>query len=955
MDYRHSVEWPLLPLWQIHLLHQPLMRLAQSCHALTLKQDELAVRGKIDCKDSIAVVGSRCNHKHCRMATTAIAPQSNGVGPAGPADQTAWELSQYEKIMEIRDQVFAGTHPRLKLLTPVSSIKYPQPPPPEKAGITALPPPASQIPPSSTGRFHPPPPPPNVQSRISSNVPSVAATATSIDPIFLTKSDVLLKAETQQRRQRIERVLADQVKEKQATSKQRAFDQDDLPDFNVTEVLRKAQELVKPVKFTEISGANGNASASDSFDENTFYSSQMNDLDSTPELADKPEPPRKGQDCKFFARGDDCPYGEQCIYAHNPATRRNAQEQVAQVQVVDRRNTDPQARPSDRRSGQQSVTHDNTEGPSPAELAAEQRIAQLEAELRALRNGQLGPPTINTSTQEVQEEDSVYSPPDAFPPKPNDESSGRKTDQPVFHCRRCPEKFPSNSKLHLHVAAHHTKKKGDKSPETPTATRTRQQQRRRTSAHVENSDREFPREENAVGSPMINEGRVVRNQITSPVAPQPARVSPLAVARMPPISQTQGPQRQIDEDVRGPANGTIPAPNGQNQAANPRKRRRGRDSGERTRNVVARREPPSPGIRIKEEPMSPGPFTEPIEVWEPRGRPEDRGPIYVDEISPRYINQDSVIHRPSIIDRPAPRYILDEPDLRRIVSTRQARGAPQTQAVNERYPSPHLLLARAPSRVYVPRQDAEAPRRYRTSVQPEVMPYVDRDSAPSPRFREVSTMMAPPPRRIVVDQYGNQFYEHEVAPMPMPRPRQSSVVAYPRPTGHADESYQLSGPRQSIARIPQPLDNGHASNYIRNGPSPPPSRYVEFVPPTHRRQPVDRSADVLYGNEPQLRREDGRRMIEYAPPHANGRYEEVRPVEGITRISSVRPVSHQYEGGPERLTRVQSVHPEGRRVVSLGNEAISRDIRHTSVRPDDPYARPMEYAPPRPQYYDNRG
>ncbi|KAL8691216.1 MAG: hypothetical protein Q9218_003512 [Villophora microphyllina] len=888
------------------------------------------------------------------MAATVIAPQSNGFRPADPVDQKAWELAQQEKILEIRDQVFAGAHPRLKLLAPLPPVSHPQPlPTSQKVGSTIPPNLASHDSQPSLGGLHPVPPFTNVQLRASPHVAPVAPSASGIDPIFLTKSDVLVRAETQQKRQRIERVLADQIKEKQASSKQRSFDHDDLPDFDVTEVLRKAQELVKPVKFSEISGANGNASASDSFDENTFYSSQMND--STPEAIDKSEQPRRAplkQDCKFYLRGEECPYGEQCIYAHDPTKRRDTQGPIAQVQVVDTNDADSQALSSVRDPGQQHLQNQDDA------ISQAERITQLEAQLMALKAKQsepnsntLRPPVIDTRVvQQPQEEEPVYSPPDVFPPKSNDVSSARQLDH-SFHCRRCPEKFPSNSKLHLHVAAHHTKKKRDQSPDTPITMRTRQQQRR-VSAHGEVSDREYPRRENGVRSPVVNEGRVVRNQITSPVAPQPARVSPLAVSRLPPISQMQRPERLNNENGGGDEINTGFALKG--QLLNPKKRRRGRESGEQVRSVVPRREPSSPEIRIKEEPMSPVPFAEPIERWESRGRQEERGPIYIEEALPHYQDQERVVQRPSIIERPAPRYVLDgyppappsvhEPDLRRIVSTRQAR-APLTG--NEGYASPRLP-SRAASHVYVPRQEAEVPRQYRASIQPELMPYVDRDVAPSPRLREVSNMMAPPPRRIIVDQYGNQFYEQEVAPMP--RPRQSSVVAYARPTEYPDQPFQGPASRPPVARIPQAIEDRRGSNYTRNEPTTPPSRYVEYVSPTHHRQPFERGTEMFYGNPQNRQRDEGVRMTEY-PYQTTGPYEETRPAEGIPRISSVRPVGHHYEGGPERVTRVQSVHPESRRVISLGGEMVPPGVRHMSVRPDDTYARTIGYAPTRPQYY----
>ncbi|KAL8868515.1 MAG: hypothetical protein Q9174_004939, partial [Haloplaca sp. 1 TL-2023] len=837
MDYGGRPVLDFLPLRKFNSLHQPLTRLARAWSTLPSTRVESAVSYEAN----TAVAESSCRQGNCAMAMTAIAPLSNGVGPAAPSDRSPspspWEVSQYEKIMEIRDQVFAGTHPRLKLLNPLPA-DVPLTTPRNKGNDISLAYTSNESQPYGAASSHLPS---NLTSLVTPQVPVPTASASGIDPIFLTKSDVLLRAETQQRRQRIERILADQVKDKQAMSNRPKFDQDDFPDFDVTEVLKRAQEIVKPVKFADISGANGNASASasDSFDENTFYSSQMND--STPEHVEKPIPKQSGV-CNYDANGEDCPYGEHCIFPHRSAP----------VQP-NKGNTHSQASSGPPKSVQNPPQQTSNPSAPPAEIAAQKRIAELEAQLRALKSGNLPdnnnvstrPHQINTrSAQEMQEEESVYSPPDAMPPQPQ-----------TYQCRRCQEKFSLKSKLDLHIAAHHTKKKFDKSPEAPVATRTRQQQRY-SPAHVDQSDREFPHEIVAQ-SPIVNEGRVVRNGITTPVAPQPARVSPLAVARVPPIAQSQS------------ANGASPAQSGRHQAVNPKKRRRRHESRDRARNVVARREA-SPEIRIKEEPVSPPPFTGALERWDQPHRPEERRPIYIDEVSPRYQHT---------FDRPPPRYVVEEPNLRRIVSTRQAHGAMQagedrhacpddtyqvpgprhsvariTQPTeyerernyvrNEPSPprsryveyvspnhrqqafdrpaevmSPQPPMVRAPSQAYASRQEVEVPRHYRASIQPEALPLVNRNAAPSPRFREVSSMMAPPPRRIVVDQYGNQFYEQEVAPMP--RPRQASVGTYPRSAG--------------------------------------------------------------YANEFQPRRDEGMRMVEYAAPQTNGGYEELRPMEGISR------------------------------------------------------------------------
>ncbi|KAI4106724.1 MAG: hypothetical protein LQ339_002915 [Xanthoria mediterranea] len=861
------------------------------------------------------------------MAALSVQQSNGAVAFADPSGQEAWEISQYEKIMEIRDQVFAGTHPRLKLLNPVvqdaPAVLSQAPSIPHETGsisYSALP---TQKPPANAGTSYSVHPYSNTQSRIPSNSSPAVIGASGIDPIFLTKSDVLLRAETQQKRQRIERALADQVKEKQASSKHKSFDHDDLPEFNVTEVLRKAQELVKPIKFTDSSGANGNVSASDSFDENTFYSSQMND--STPEPPDKREPSREAfpPNCHFFIRGEHCPYGEHCKYPHGPAMPPSEQGSKVQARADGNGNADTQAPSGASNAEQQPATKNsnsdsnnrNPAAPEPLSKAAQ--IAQLEAKLMALKGEQSDTSAqslaVNTShAGEAQEEESVYSPPDAIPPNPNEGSARSTARRRNAWQRRDGGPAAEGSK---YPGARRGKSKRDKAL---------QEEAR---------------------SPIINEGRIVRNHITSPLAPQPARVSPLAVAKAPPLPQPQDNQ-------------------GHGQVSNPKKRRREHEPETVVRNVAARREPPSPEIRVKEEPISPPPprFTETADRWEPRRRGNDRGPIYVDDVSPRFQDPENIFYRPNVIDRPAPRYVLDdyreaappmhEPDLRRVVSTRQARAP---LAGNERYASPQAPPARAVSQIYLPRQEQEMPRQYRASIQPEPVQYVDRDMAPSPRFREVSTMMAPPPRRIVVDQHGNQFYEQEAGPMP--RARQLSVAPLMR-QGGPDQGYGMPGPRQSVVRIAPASENGEESRYVRRGPSPVSPQYVEYSSPTRVRQAVPREGEVYYSNAAQPRHGEGVRTVEYRPPQANGRYEEARAMDGISRVSSVRPVGARYEGGVERVGRVQSVLPEGRRVVSLGGEMMAAGSRQMSIRPDDAYVRPVEYAPARTQYYpgtDGRG
>ena len=820
-------------------------------------------------------------------------------------------MEQCRRLIDIRDEVFTGNHPRIRIPNDVDprtvaqtqaelaadpdsrvvatnhagggvsyslAARSPSLLNSKRLGSSLQPPqslPRSSLRPENFSA-------PSLQGTAQEHKsPYVTSSSSNIDPVLLTKSDVLLKAEVRQKRQRLERVLADQFEEKErekkSQPKRRAFENEELNEYDVTAILKRAQEIVKPVKFAEIKTANGNTSASDSFDDNTFYSSQMNETSS--EELEQPPRTRSTAICRFYLRGDACPYGESCTFKHDPELKQKLEKESTRAVDIDGSNADKQAFQVSQKSAPQPTLN----GESAAKpLSNDERIAQLEAQLWELKSQNLPSstqtPRVDTSALQVdQEEESVYSPPDAVPPKQQQEPVDRTHGQ-----------------------------KG---------------RQRRNNSRKQGPSSEYPRGYHAAPSPS-NDVRVVRNHITSPVAPQPARVSPLAVAKMPQISHIQSTQRNAIQAAREPGSGTSsgPSPQGPKQPLNPKKRRRGRSSGENLRNVVARRETASPEVRIKDEPVSPPRFAEPVESWQPRRRLEEQN-LYIDEAPVQYRDQNGVLYQTRFVE-PAPvRYVVDESreppatstyqvgDSRRVVTARPIRAPfPPSQ----QYSSPHPP-ARAASQVFLPRQEQDMSRQYRASVQPETVSYISRDLSTSPRFRDPGfgpggnelAIMPPPPRRIVIDQHGNQFYEQER--IPLPRERQTSVVPIHRPA-YPDEPYEMQGPRHSIARIPQ-----HASTF--------------------------------YGNEAQSQRSGGTRVVDYPPVHANGSYEEVRPVQRMGRMSSVRPIGGAYEAVPEQMTRVQSVRPERGRIVSLGGREVAPGSRAVSVRPDDSYGRPMEYVP----------
>ena len=206
------------------------------------------------------------------------------------------EIREYEKLLRFRDEVVAGSHPRIKPThLPGKAAQSPNPPPAPAAAAAAA---SSTVP--------APPQPVAAKSAVNNNRPVIdtfqshqanqqmaqvnAASSlpglrmpsgvssggrppnTEINPVLLEKSDDLIKAEIQLQRQRLERSLKDQLEQRRGANK--ASEQ--LAELNVADIMAKALSLTlatPPVQSTDDTAANGSAS-SDSFDDNTFYSSR---------------------------------------------------------------------------------------------------------------------------------------------------------------------------------------------------------------------------------------------------------------------------------------------------------------------------------------------------------------------------------------------------------------------------------------------------------------------------------------------------------------------------------------------------------------------------------------------------------------------------------------------------------------------------------------------------------
>lgn len=96
------------------------------------------------------------------------------------------------------------------------------------------------------------------------------------DPVLLTKSEDLIKAELQLQRQRLERALSDQLQQHRAATKA-SHASEALADFDLAEVLMKALQLVQssaPLQTDANLAANTSGAESDSISNDTFYSSK---------------------------------------------------------------------------------------------------------------------------------------------------------------------------------------------------------------------------------------------------------------------------------------------------------------------------------------------------------------------------------------------------------------------------------------------------------------------------------------------------------------------------------------------------------------------------------------------------------------------------------------------------------------------------------------------------------
>jgi hypothetical protein len=199
-----------------------------------------------------------------------VLPHINGTGVVSA--ELSREADFLKQILQIRDDVFASKHPRIHLPPKVIEQVAPRPPqttPPSRPSTNGF---ANG---ASASQLFLPRPDSSTQAPefVSPAQPiqrpySAKSASSGIDPVLLTKSDHLIRAELQLKRQQIERLLKDQF-----DKKGRGNDNEEREaHFNVEECLIQAHLRVPPV--SGLQSTTNNSDGPESFDENSYYSSK---------------------------------------------------------------------------------------------------------------------------------------------------------------------------------------------------------------------------------------------------------------------------------------------------------------------------------------------------------------------------------------------------------------------------------------------------------------------------------------------------------------------------------------------------------------------------------------------------------------------------------------------------------------------------------------------------------
>lgn len=858
----------------------------------------------------------------------------NGIGSSTTTALTAEELREileYDRIVQFRDAVFAGTHPRVKI--PAHLVGKPVPPPLPFLSGNNFPHPQSE----SSMQYAPIDhnngiPSKTSQKTKSTNSGNSSNLKTEINPIFLQKSDDLIKAEIQLQRQRLERGLREQIEQQRVAAKAAMQTSEALPGFDLSEVLSKALAIVQSSAPVDANGSDGRSSASDSFDERTFYSSQHDtpmssssrgrrDRNASQAFASPQGPylkPRLGKSDRAQAGG----YGADTGMSDAPVVAKyvKADQLVSGAQdshsIGSLSSTMPQPQLfglpaasniiSSHGRDDQDAFSQNPIVPSfiHSQPLSSASIVQGRSQelLGGITNDHRPSPLIRAHN---------LSP---FAPQPARVS-------PLITTRDVPTmlEYQQEGAQPAQVAALRHNASGlsstDSSPRADKSDHKKKKEKRKGKGKEREKKRKA--KDNVAASP------------DSPyIKPEPQSPEPFAPASLP------RPQKRPRQSGQFSAGLTYDEPEileSRPQLPNPQS---------------ANRNYSRHGARYEEEQTPSG------RVY--RGEQmsyRDRGIHHIDRIqSPLYPPLPSSTHRSiravsrAVIERP----VAAEP---RYYAGAVSRASIRPEGQRNRSRSPIMIgdveamrppVRRTVMRVvcdefgneqYVPTVQSSYPREAisRASIRPDVVRH--NSGSPIPRGNS-PLLMAPPKRamRVVVDEFGREYLEPVQEPIVTRRYRESEMP------------YERAVSRAVSTRIPA---DGFESDGV----------IYRHAPAAHARRVV---------TQPEYLQEDGHRdyrQREYSmrPAGEGESFVEIRaparrvvshydePAREVIRQSTVRPEAVRYELPREYSQRVQSVRPEGpatRVYVDDGRPAVRREmppqgVREFSVRADAP---PREYA-----------
>lgn len=838
----------------------------------------------------------------------------------------------YSKLSRLEDDVVSGKHPYYKLPeTAVQQLVSLRPLPEKSATAHRSPPPLSSAQTRSdtlkepksqksddfrngeVSKLHSLPKSNHDEAALDSQGKAFDANkkVPQIVPVLLTKSADLVKAELLLKRQKIERVLKDQLEQKRVQAQERDHSSEFASELDVTSLLNEALAIVKHVSGLR-PRANSNSSTSISPDDNSYYSSRDNGSTSEQQSVHKSKDKDRANRSGVANKKD----VEKIPEEYQPSVK----ESIEQPKVSN---------------------YDNTAATQPQKS----QFGQSNSSTSLQRTNK----THNPPTQPHEgREESEYSPP-------------------------APEQF-------------------DGPPTINDSIHRRKHSRNFSNVTHRSSGKQLVREGNVAvpiqtaRSPVVP---VIRNHIEHPLAPQPARVSPLAVTKMPRITQEKQNQlNQVHGDqyaasqvppITLPANAEVRAgPSqapadysgfsmhhsetvGRPESRNSRKRARDADDVDIQQiGAVTKRVARSPIYSVepivKQEPLSPIPLTasRPVRRRLVRAYPDDieyiprresvnhptyyldnsySGPVYRYEYD-EPVSSEYVRAEPRVIYHRVER---ENPELRRTVSLQHVRrrGSPMTYV--QAYPQDQGPISRISSPYYtnrpLPQDESLVPRTYaqsRASKSPP--PYVGIQGPREP----IHTEMPPPSRRTVSEQHGERYQE-----MPPPDWREP-VGRSVRPT-EMDSYHEAAMPPPSqeyrIRRRVQPLEIYEDDSRIHHSTRPISRRYHDV--PLMEREYVERynPHQRTYSMRPV---EDVRTWQDYMhyPQPSLSRYAEPveRRVIPASRYEDMAPIAKEYE------PRSYSVRPERttHEVATVGARATSHVV--SVVPPEAPLAPPLRPA-----------